>query len=36
MELVWTIVIGFIGAFVGALLLLAIYHMVTKNRTPSA
>ena len=27
---------GFIGAFVGALMLLAIYHMVTKNRTPSA
>ncbi len=27
---------GFIGAFIGAIVLLAIYHMVVKNRSPSA
>ena len=27
---------GFIGAFVGALIVLFIYHLVIKNRTPSA
>ena len=25
---------GFIGAFVGAIVLLGIYHLVVKNRTP--
>ena len=25
---------GFIGAFVGAIVLLGIYHVVVKNRTP--
>ncbi len=27
---------GFIGAFVGALIVLFVYHLVIKNRTPSA
>ena len=27
---------GFIGAFIGALVLLVIYHMVVKSRGPSA
>ena len=25
---------GFIGAFVGAIVLLGIYHLIVKNRTP--
>jgi uncharacterized membrane protein YeaQ/YmgE (transglycosylase-associated protein family) len=27
---------GFIGAFVGALIVLFVYHLVIKNRAPSA
>lgn len=27
---------GFIGAFVGALILLFVYHLIIKNRGPSA
>lgn len=27
---------GFIGAFIGALVVLFVYHLVIKNRTPSA
>ena len=27
---------GFIGAFIGALIVLFIYHLFIKNRTPSA
>ena len=27
---------GFIGAFVGALIVLFIYHLIIKNRAPSA
>ena len=27
---------GFIGAFVGALIVLFVYHLVVKNRAPSA